>query len=158
MKSVLLSLFLFLSYVYITMQVFWERWKHSCSGAADIFAPPWDHFHGGKSTIPYGKRDDFVCRVCYWFKLWLVPKLVPSLLGSCSWSWAHGMELIGGKQQSQVSPHGFGRLHTLLNWSSNSLFFSSSLIAWWVPWEGAAASFKEPQHSTLLNSGMFEWK
>jgi len=65
----------------------------------------------------------------------------------------HGIELIGGKQQLQFSSwHGSGKSQ-LLDW------FASSLVSLDPPVlevEGAAASFSGPQHSTLLNSGMFE--
>lgn len=64
----------------------------------------------------------------------------------------HGIKLIGGKQQVQLSWHGSGK-SPLLDW------FASSLLSWDPPVsvvEGAAASLSGPQHSTLLNSGMFE--
>jgi hypothetical protein len=81
-------------------------------------------------------NDNETHHLC-WRKLCWAPKLFSVSWGSSAGRW---IELIGGKQQLQSSWQGLGILST------------------WTPMVGAAASLTGPQHSTLLNSGTFEWK
>lgn len=72
---------------------------------------------------------------------------------SCTSTWlGHVVKLIwfGGKQHSQLSWQGFGKFQ----WLAGGV----SILCFKRPADGDAASFSGPQHSTLLNSGTFEWK